>query len=147
MKKKEYLIKKADDLSLIAKDLIPTLKRNEVILVSGPLGVGKTSLAKEIGKALGITQIINSPTFNLVKIYQEGEFHFYHVDCYRLENASEESKSLNLDEFVGKDNHIFFVEWPEYAQATLKKASPVIKIEMTFGDGKERKVVIKDERK
>lgn len=146
MKKKEYLIKKAEDLSLIASDLVPTLKKNEVILVSGPLGVGKTYLAKEIGKALGITQIINSPTFNLVKLYQLNDFSFYHVDCYRLENASSETKNLSLDEFLGKDNNVFFVEWPEFSQNSIRKYSPAIKIEMSFVSPKERKVIIKDER-
>ncbi len=146
MKKKEYLIKKVEDLSNITKDLVPTLKKNEVILVSGPLGVGKTYLAKELGKALGISQIINSPTFNLVKLYQLDDLNFYHVDCYRLEEASEESKNLNLDEFIGKENNVFLVEWPEFAQSSLKKFSPAIKIEMSFGDGKERKVLVKDER-
>lgn len=147
MKKKEYIVKKTEDLSLIANDLLPTLHKDEVILVSGPLGVGKTYLAKEIGKVLGVTQIINSPTFNLVKIYHGSNVSFYHVDCYRLENASEESKNLNLDEYIGKEGHIFFVEWPEFAQASIKKASPAIKIEMSFLEGKERKVVVKDERK
>lgn len=147
MKKKEYIIKKAEDLSLIAKDLVPTLNKDEVLLVSGPLGVGKTYLAKEIGKELGVESIINSPTFNLVKIYQGNNVSFYHVDCYRLENESEESKNLNLDEFIGKSGHVFFVEWPEFAQISIKKASPVIKIEMSFSDTKERKVVVKDERK
>ena len=146
MKKKEYLIKKVEDLSNITKDLVPTLKKNEVILVSGPLGVGKTYLAKELGKALGISQIINSPTFNLVKLYQLDDLNFYHVDCYRLEEASEESKNLNLDEFIGRENNVFLVEWPEFAQSSLKKFSPAIKIEMSFGDGKERKVLVKDER-
>lgn len=146
MKKKEYLIKKVEDLSNITKDLVPTLKKNEVILVSGPLGVGKTYLAKELGKALGISQVINSPTFNLVKLYQLDDLNFYHVDCYRLEEASEESKNLNLDEFIGKENNVFLVEWPEFAQSSLKKFSPAIKIEMSFGDGKERKVLVKDER-
>lgn len=147
MKKKEYVIKKPEDLSIIANDLVPTLKHNEVILVSGPLGVGKTYLAKEIGKALGITQIINSPTFNLVKLYQINELSFYHVDCYRLENEKNEGKDLNLDELLGKENNIFFVEWSEFAQNSIKKYSPAIKIEMSFISSKERKVVVKDERK
>ena len=147
MKKKEYVIKKPEDLSIIANDLVPTLKHNEVILVSGPLGVGKTYLAKEIGKALGITQIINSPTFNLVKLYQINELSFYHVDCYRLENEKNEGKDLNLDELLGKENNIFFVEWSEFAQNSIKKYSPAIKIDMSFISSKERKVVVKDERK
>ena len=146
MKKKEYIIKKPEDLSHIATDLLPTLKKNEVFLVSGPLGVGKTYLAKEIGKVLGITQIINSPTFNLVKLYQNNDLSFYHVDCYRLENSPSEAKNLNLDEYLGKENNVFFVEWAEHAQNSIKKFSPAIKIEMSFVSPKERKVIVKDER-
>ena len=84
------------------------LKMGDCLLLKGSLASGKTTFTKGIGKALHIKEVINSPTFNILKIY-EGKIPLYHIDAYRLENNDYD---LGLDEH--KDEVITVIEWPEY---------------------------------
>lgn len=84
------------------------LKMGDCLLLKGSLASGKTTFTKGIGKALHIDKVINSPTFNILKIY-EGKIPLYHIDAYRLENNDYD---LGLDEH--KDEVITVIEWPEY---------------------------------
>lgn len=84
------------------------LKKGDVLALKGDLAGGKTTFTKGIGKALNIKQIINSPTFTILKVY-EGDNTLYHIDAYRLENNSYD---LGLDEY--EDDGIMVIEWPEY---------------------------------
>ena len=94
----------------LAKHLFP----NTVITLEGELGVGKTTFTKGIGKGLGVTKIINSPTFTIVKEYQ-GKVPFYHFDAYRLEGENEE---LGFEEMF-EDGGVCVIEWPMYIQDIL----------------------------
>ena len=60
-----------------------------IITLRGDLGAGKTAFTKLFAKALGITQIVTSPTFTLMNEYDEGKFPLYHFDMYRIENSEE----------------------------------------------------------
>ena len=82
------------------------------VLLKGELACGKTTFTKGIGKALNIKQVINSPTFTILKIY-EGDKTLYHIDAYRLENNDYD---LGFNEY---DEGIMVVEWPEYYQKYL----------------------------
>jgi tRNA threonylcarbamoyladenosine biosynthesis protein TsaE len=146
MKTTEYISNSAEETKKIASDLAKTLKGGEVILASGPLGAGKTAFCQGLGKALGVPGIINSPTFNLIKIYQGKAFTLYHVDCYRLETADEARKDLGLDEVFGDPKIVSYVEWPMYGNGYLLAYHPVIRIEFTYLDEEKRKIVINDER-
>ncbi|MDO5440068.1 MAG: tRNA (adenosine(37)-N6)-threonylcarbamoyltransferase complex ATPase subunit type 1 TsaE [Erysipelotrichaceae bacterium] len=79
-----------------------------VLTLKGDLAGGKTTFTKGIGKALNIKQVINSPTFTILKIY-EGDKKLFHIDAYRLENNSYD---LGLEEY--EDEGIMVIEWPEY---------------------------------
>lgn len=147
MKKKEYLVNNLSELDNIAKELVDTFNGGEVIFCYANLGVGKTSLAKAIGKYLGVISIINSPTFNLIKVYKGIKYNFYHIDCYRLEETKSELKDLGLQEIVHDKNNITFIEWPEYVGEKIEKLPNIIKIYMEYIDENKRKVIIKDERK
>lgn len=146
MKIDEYDVSSAQETKEIAAKLASTFKGGEVILAYGPLGAGKTAFAQGIGKALGVKRIINSPTFNLMKVYQGNNLTFYHVDCYRLENADEEKKDIGLEELVGEKDNIVYIEWPMYLPKTLLDYHPVIKLTITYVDEEKRKLVIEDER-
>ncbi|MFA6624785.1 MAG: tRNA (adenosine(37)-N6)-threonylcarbamoyltransferase complex ATPase subunit type 1 TsaE [Bacilli bacterium] len=146
MKTIQYLTETAEETKKIARDLAMTLKGGEVILATGPLGAGKTAFCQGLGKALGVEGIINSPTFNLIKVYKGKTKTLYHVDCYRLENADEEKKDLGLDEVFGDPDTISYVEWPMYGNNYLLDYHPVIKVDFTYLDEDKRKIVITDER-
>jgi len=90
------------------------LKAGIVILLEGNLGTGKTTLVQGIGKGLGITESIVSPTFTLINEYTEGRLPLYHLDLYRLE--PEEVTTLYPEvywEGIDVDSGITAIEWAE----------------------------------
>jgi tRNA threonylcarbamoyladenosine biosynthesis protein TsaE len=146
MKTTKYITSSPEETKKIAEELASTFKGGEVILASGNLGAGKTAFCQGLGQAIGVTRIINSPTFNLVKVYQGKKFQLYHVDCYRLENADEERKDLGLDEVLGDPNIITYIEWPVFGNKYILDYHPVIRLTLTYLDEDKRKIVIEDER-
>jgi tRNA threonylcarbamoyladenosine biosynthesis protein TsaE len=85
-----------------------------VLLLSGDLGSGKTTLVQGIGSGLGIIDAISSPTFTLINEYPEGRIPLYHIDLYRL--APEEVNQLNLDLYWDEWERplgIVAIEWSE----------------------------------
>ena len=71
MKVTEYLSGSKEETEKIAEDLAKTFQGGEVIFAYGPLGAGKTAFCKGLGKAIGVKGIINSPTFDLIKVYEQ----------------------------------------------------------------------------
>jgi tRNA threonylcarbamoyladenosine biosynthesis protein TsaE len=90
--------------------LAETLKAGDVILLEGPLGAGKSELARGIAQGLGIRETVTSPSFTILNVYTSGRLPLYHFDWYRLESA-EELYELGMDEYLGGDG-IALVEWP-----------------------------------
>ncbi|MBK1986546.1 tRNA (adenosine(37)-N6)-threonylcarbamoyltransferase complex ATPase subunit type 1 TsaE [Sphaerospermopsis aphanizomenoides BCCUSP55] len=90
------------------------LTAGSVILLEGDLGAGKTTLVQGIGKGLGITESIVSPTFTLINEYTEGRIPLYHLDLYRLE--PQEVTGLNLENYwegIEVTPGIVAIEWAE----------------------------------
>lgn len=79
---------------------------NQVILLTGNLGAGKTTLTKGLAKGLGITQMIKSPTYTIVREY-EGRLPLYHLDVYRI---GDDPDSIDLDDFLYGDG-VTVIEW------------------------------------
>lgn len=146
MKVTEFISHSPDETKKIAADLVSTLKGGEVIKAIGEMGCGKTAFCQGLGKALGVKGIINSPTFNLIKVYKGNKITLYHVDCYRLENADDERKDLSLDEVMGDKNIITYIEWPMYGNQYVLDYHPVITVTLSYLDEEQRKIVIEDER-
>jgi tRNA threonylcarbamoyladenosine biosynthesis protein TsaE len=93
------------------------LRRGDVILLSGDLGAGKTTLTQGIAQGLGIKEKVISPTFNILKCYFNQRLNMYHIDAYRLENNKTD---IGLNEFIDGDG-VCVVEWPQYIQDILPK--------------------------
>ncbi|MEA5465202.1 tRNA (adenosine(37)-N6)-threonylcarbamoyltransferase complex ATPase subunit type 1 TsaE [Leptothoe sp. PORK10 BA2] len=90
------------------------LPQGTVLLLSGPLGSGKTSFTQGLGAGLGIEQTIDSPTFTLINEYLTGRVPLYHVDLYRLEGAA--ADSLYLETYWDGEEvepGILVIEWAE----------------------------------
>ncbi len=100
-----------------------------VILLTGEMGSGKTVLAQGIGSGLGVSTIINSPTFVLVNQYLDGRLPFCHADLYRLENLEEIAQLALLE--VSQDG-VLAVEWPERAAGDL----PTDNLHLRFMEGR-----------
>ena len=108
------------------------LSKGDTICLKGDLAGGKTTFTKGIGKALNIKQVINSPTFTILKIYN-GDLPLYHIDAYRLENSHYD---LGMDEL---DDGVMVVEWPEYYKDYLPQE--YLEINFTYIDDNTREIV------
>lgn len=87
-----------------------TAKGNDLLLLNGDLGAGKTTLTQGLGRALGIRRPVKSPTFTIVREYREGKLPLFHMDFYRLEN--DDLSSIDLSEYLTAGG-IVVIEWPE----------------------------------
>ncbi len=102
----------------IASEIIDDLKDYKVICVNGDMGVGKTTLIKKIGRLLGVSDDIHSPTFNIVNEYNSGNNQpIYHFDFYRINNVLE-AVNLGIEDYF-YSNHVCFIEWSEKVSALL----------------------------
>ncbi|HOO79241.1 MAG TPA: tRNA (adenosine(37)-N6)-threonylcarbamoyltransferase complex ATPase subunit type 1 TsaE [Lachnospiraceae bacterium] len=98
-----------------------------VIALEGDLGVGKTVLAQGVAKGLGVEEMVCSPTFTIVQVYEEGRYPFYHFDVYRLEDPDEMYEVGFEDYFYGEG--VCMVEWAEMIKEILP--SSYLKIEIS----------------
>ena len=103
-------------------------KPGTVCTLIGDLGVGKTVFTQGIAKGLGITEPINSPTFTIVQVYEEGRMPFYHFDVYRI-GSDDEMDEIGYYEAIDGDG-VCLIEWaeliydilpPQYKKVTIKK--------------------------
>lgn len=124
----------------IAEKLAQVVTENDIILLNGDLGAGKTTFSQYFGKALGVKRNINSPTFNIIKSYK-GRLPFHHMDCYRLEDSDED---LGFDEYFN-DNGVTIIEWSEFIQEYLPKERLEINIKYIDADKRVFEFISKGE--
>lgn len=91
-------------------------RRGDVLLLSGDLGAGKTSLSQGLGEGLAVSEPVTSPTFTLLNEYR-GRLPFYHFDFYRLE--APEIASMGLYEYWEAPRGVVAIEWPERLGADM----------------------------
>ena len=91
----------------IAKIIGQKAQAGDVIVLTGDLGAGKTTMTKGIALGLGISQMIKSPTYTIIREYPQGRLPLYHMDVYRVEEGADE---LGLDEYFEGDG-LSVVEW------------------------------------
>lgn len=135
----EFISKSEKDTEKFAYDFAKTLKGDEIILLEGDLGAGKTTFTKSLAKALGIKEHITSPTFTLVNEYHSGKYPLFHFDMYRLEDESE-AIELGLDEYFNK-KAISIIEWPMRIKDLLPQNHMLITIEKI--DDNSRKFTVR----
>lgn len=120
----KIISKSLDDTYLIAKRLYEKLPLGSVICLSGDLGAGKTTLVKCFADVIGIKDKINSPTFNIMKLYL-GPKSLIHIDAYRLEDMDH---NIGLDEYIGYENGYTFIEWPMFIKELIPENHVSIEI-------------------
>lgn len=128
-----------DELPKIATKIISSVE-NKTLLFYGQMGVGKTTLIKEICKQLGVLDNISSPTFSLVNEYQtKNNEKIFHFDFYRIENE-EEALDMGIDDYF-YNNDWCFIEWPE----NIKNLLPLdaVEIHLTILDDGTRNIQLK----
>lgn len=107
-----------DELDAVAQVIKKEIADCDVVTFTGSLGAGKTTLIRALGKALGITQEITSPTFAYVHVYQgHDDKRYVHFDLYRL-SSIDDFIAMGFEEyFTGAQ---LFVEWPDVLQPVLQ---------------------------
>jgi len=117
---------------LLSKKLEP----GDVILLTGDLGAGKTTLVSGVAEGLKCGEDVISPTFNIMKCYFKGSLPLYHIDAYRLEGQNIE---IGLDEYIEGDGACF-IEWPQFIEKLIPDEHLDIKLEHLGGD--ERQITL-----
>jgi tRNA threonylcarbamoyladenosine biosynthesis protein TsaE len=118
----------------IAASLAP----GDVVLVSGELGAGKTTLIRGACRELGVTDPVVSPTFTIGRRYR-GRVPVSHLDLYRLEGLQDEDPGL-LDDYLTPDA-VAFLEWPGAAEPELERVAA--RVELTHDGGDNRLIAVR----
>jgi len=132
------LIYKLSEIEKASNFVLKNVNR-DVILITGEVGTGKTTLIKEYCKLIGVEEIVNSPTYTLINEYQNKSGKIVHMDLYRVEDVKEINE-LGLFEYL--DKNIVIIEWPEIILKMIDVKYSLINI--TFINEKERKLSIKN---
>ena len=132
------LIYKLSELEKASNFVLKNVNR-DIILITGQVGTGKTTLIKEYCKLIGVKEIVNSPTYTLINEYQNKSGKIVHMDLYRVEDINEINE-LGLFEYL--ENNIVIIEWPEIILKMIDIKYSLINI--TFINEKERKLSIKN---
>ena len=119
-------------------------KPGEVYTLIGDLGVGKTVFTQGVAKGLGITEPVNSPTFTIVQIYEEGRLPFYHFDVYRIGDVEEMEEIGYQDCFYGEG--ICLIEWANLIEEILPEHYKEITIEKDLEKGFDYRRIILQEK-
>ncbi len=120
----KYTSRSVEDTLTIAQNIESEKFPNMVICLEGELGSGKTVFTKGFASALGIEDTITSPTFNIIKEYNNGELPLYHMDVYRLEDNNED---IGFKDYFNKGG-VTIIEWADI----IKKELPKKRLEIKF---------------
>lgn len=118
----------------------------EVFLLNGDLGAGKTSFLQGLGAGLGVKTKINSPTFNILKLYKTKKsedntrlLNFCHIDAYRL-NSGQDLENIGLSDYLNDKKTVTAIEWADRVKSIWPKS--YTKIDMEIGTENERKLIL-----
>ena len=124
------LLKKEKNETVSVLDLLKDHEPHRVFAFDGQMGAGKTTFIKKLCEEMGTLDVVNSPTFAIVNVYDverpyKGEV--YHFDCYRLKDIRE-AMDFGAEEYLYSGNYCF-IEWPEMIEALLPEDTVWVKIE------------------
>ncbi len=145
----KIISKSFEDTKQFASDIIYTLAkktstRATVIDLKGDLGAGKTTLVQMLGRELGVTETIQSPTFVLMKIYniQHPIFkRLVHIDAYRIDDI-DEAKILKLEEVFADPTNLVCIEWAEKIKEIMPKDAVEIACTLLSNDEHQYEVKV-----
>ena len=140
---KTFTINSLDEIDKVAEDFIQNISESDlesnIFAFYGKMGAGKTTFIKAICKALGVKDIVNSPTFTIINEYKSSRgFPVYHFDFYRINKLQEAFDIGTEDYFAG--NGLCLIEWPEKIEEILPE--DYIKVTITTNPDLSRTVAI-----
>ena len=127
----EIKIESLDGIRAAAKEFVANIGDATVFAFYGSMGAGKTTFIKQLCQEMGTDDVVNSPTFAIVNVYdvehpQKGEV--YHFDCYRLKNIRE-ALDFGAEEYLYSGNYCL-IEWPEMIDQILPEDTISIHIDV-----------------
>ncbi|MFY9805630.1 MAG: tRNA (adenosine(37)-N6)-threonylcarbamoyltransferase complex ATPase subunit type 1 TsaE [Candidatus Acidiferrales bacterium] len=139
MTDREILTHSSEETIARGREIAARLKAPALILLSGDLGAGKTTLTKGIAAGLGAAREddVTSPTFTLVHKY-EGSTRVYHVDLYRIEDQHD-LETLGLEDLFS-ERAVVIVEWPD--RLKLRTDWPIVRIQLEHVGDDTRRILI-----
>ena len=129
---RKCVVNNLDETRMLAERFAKTLKAGDVVLLNGDLGAGKTSFTQFVFKCMGVEQVVNSPTFAVLKSYTAKGVVLNHIDADRITTA--EAIECGFDEVLSSSDSITFIEWSQNISELLPKNC--IKIDINIVDGK-----------
>ena len=131
----------AQDTFALGQQIGEAAVPGEVYTLTGDLGVGKTVFTQGVAKGLGIKEAVNSPTFTILQVYEEGRLPFYYFDVYRI-GCVEEMDEIGYEDYFYGDG-VCFIEWADLIEEILPKNCRKITISKDLSKGLDyRKITI-----
>lgn len=135
----EWTSRSPEETFQLGRRLGNDLSGGEIILLSGPLGAGKTLFVKGIASALEFdTDEVTSPSFTLVNLYH-GKLDLYHLDLFRLPDGATAAHAVDLDDLLSEERAVIVIEWAERL-GNYRLPDPVWRIDIS-GDGDDARQV------
>ena len=127
----------------VGRELAVKAEPGQLYTLIGDLGVGKTVLTQGMAEGLGIEEPVNSPTFTIVQIYEEGRMPFYHFDVYRIGDVEEMDEIGYEDYFYGEG--LCLIEWANLVEEILPEHYTRIALEKDLEKGFDyRRITIEE---
>lgn len=117
----------------IGYELAAKAKPGDIFCLVGDLGVGKTVFSQGFGAGIGVLEAVNSPTFTIVQVYDEGRLPFYHFDVYRI-GDEEELFEIGFDEMIDGEG-VSLIEWANLIPGSLPEHYTEVLIEKELEKG------------
>lgn len=127
--KKGILLINAQGNEVAATDILDKCSSARVFAFDGKMGAGKTTFIKHLCETMGTKDVVNSPTFAIVNVYEiASSEEVYHFDCYRIKDIRE-ALDMGTEEYLYSGNYCF-IEWAEMIESLLPEDTIWVKIEV-----------------
>ena len=134
---KVFVSNSAEETMQLGQKVAKAASNGSTFCFSGDLGAGKTTFVRGMAQALNIKSVVQSPTFNIMKIYFDGVKPLIHIDAYRLADVNTD---IGLDEYIGYETGLTVIEWPDFIKDLIPDNA--INVNITNQGDNQRRIVI-----
>ena len=141
----QRITRSPEETFALGEEMGKKAEAGEIYCLNGDLGVGKTVFTQGFSRGLGITEPVNSPTFTILQVYEDGRLPLYHFDVYRLGDP-EEIEEIGYEEYFFGEG-ICLIEWPERIADYIPECAVSITIEKDLQeDFQYRKITVEEKQ-